>query len=541
MKDYLRSGHRIWKFTSGGVILVNLSGSPHHLRFYAGHPYFYDENIDEYVRYYCDIEFMDVQLDGGTSSLPPIGSVIIDSLSGEEWMRVPITQDQLCMLTNLSIGEHTFKVRSVDIQGAIDPTPEELSFTFHGPVDASQSDNMLLVDDTKNQMIFAIEDSVNNFYQELVADYSGTVDWIDLLYLVNVERLNREARQDDLAPYFAPSDIQSYKMILWYANDPKSFYSNVTKVHLVQHYDILRYYLDQGGSLLFTGTANICDPPYSNYACINFLEKYGGLADTLSALSQLLGDNSWFWGTPNQNNSMFVGARGLNNFNTLDPFNLNLHIYKFPTGAYFPEYWIMTSNPLGKIGNVTFLNPDQAETIFTCITDTMSIHQQFVDAPVGTKYVKEPGETGAAYTLGFPLYYMEMDDAKTFMDLVYADLDSLFSIDDPHFVQDQPYIDILSYPNPATSSSKSQIFSFNFKNIQNVVDPKIKIYNIKGQLITTINIIKENLVVTKNSISSSTSWDFKDDKGKDISNGVYFYRVESENINSKIEKFIILR
>ncbi len=89
---------------------MNLSGSPHHLRFYAGHPYFYDENIDEYVRYYCDIEFMDVQLDGGTSSLPPIGSVIIDSLSGEEWMRVPITQDQLCMLTNLSIGEHTFKV-----------------------------------------------------------------------------------------------------------------------------------------------------------------------------------------------------------------------------------------------------------------------------------------------------------------------------------------------------------------------------------------------------------------------------------------------
>jgi len=47
-------------------------------------------------------------------------------------------------------------------------------------LDASQSDNILLVDDTRNQMIFAIEDSVNNFYQELVADYSGTVDWIDL-------------------------------------------------------------------------------------------------------------------------------------------------------------------------------------------------------------------------------------------------------------------------------------------------------------------------------------------------------------------------
>ncbi|MBC8526130.1 MAG: lamin tail domain-containing protein [Candidatus Cloacimonetes bacterium] len=511
-----------------------------HGRIYAGNTYFYDENLDEYIRYYCDIEYMDIQLDGGTSGLPSIGSVIIDSLSGEEWMRITIDQDQSCMLTNLSIGEHTFKVRAIDIQGAVDPSPEELVFTLHESVDASQSDNILLVDDTQNQMIFAIEDSVNNFYQELVADYSGIVEWIDLQDLVNVEVLNRGVRQHGgLDPFFAPSDIQSYKMILWYANDPKSFYNDFTKVHLVQHYDIMRYYLDQGGSLLFTGTANICDPLYPNY--INFLEKYGGLADTLSALSQLIDENNWLWGMPNQENSMFVGAHGVNDFNTLDPFNLNLHIYKFPTGAFFPEYWVMTSNPLGKIGNVTFLNPVQAETIFTCITDTMAIHQQFADAPVGTKYVKDPGETGAVYTLGFPLYYMEIDDAKTFMDLVYADLDSLFSIDDPHFVQDQPYIDILSYPNPVTLSSNNQTFSFNFKNIQNVVDPKIKIYNIKGQLIKTIDIPKENLVVSKNSISSSTSWDFKDDQGKDILDGVYFYKIESKSMDSAIKKIVIIR
>ena len=509
-----------------------------HGRIYAGNTYFYDENIDEYIRYFCDIEYMDIQLDGGTNGLPSIGSVIIDSLTNEEWMRVPITHDQSCMLTNLSIGEHTFKVRAIDIQGAIDPTPEELSFTLHGAVDASQSENILLVDDTQNSMIFAIEDSVNAFYQELISDFTGSVDWIDLQDLANVEVLNRGVRQHGgLDPYFAPSDIQSYKMILWYANDPKnSFYNDCNKVHLLQHYDILRYYLDQGGSLLFTGTANICDPvPY----CYDLLEKYGGLADTLSALSQVLDENNWLWGNPSQENSMFVGAHGINDFTIIDPFNLNLHLYYLPNGIWFPESWVY--GPLGKIGNITFLNPEQAETIFTCITDTMDIHQQFADAPVGTKYIEEPGETGAVYTLGFPLYYMEMDDAKTFMDLVYADLDSLFSIDDPYFVQDQPYIDILSYPNPVTLSSNNQTFSFNFKNIQNVANPKIKIYNIKGQLIKTIDIPKENLVVSKNSISSSTYWDFKDDQGKDISNGVYFYRVESKNIDSPIEKMVIIR
>ena len=428
----------------------------------------------------------------------------------------------------------------------MDPSPEELMFTIPEPVDANQSDNILLVDDTQNRMIFAVEDSVNNFYQELVEDYSGSADWIDLRddNHISIYNLNRFARKDYLPPSFAPSDIQSYKMILWYANDPKSFYSDPTKVYLVHHYDILRYYLDQGGSLLFTGTAKICDPSYG-VPYYDFLEEYGGLADTLSALSQELDDNNWLWGMPNQENSMFVGAHGINGFSDLDPFNLNLHLFHWGdlnpafNGYYFPEYWIY--DPLGKIGNITFLNPVVAETIFTCITDTMDIHQQFADAPVGTKYVRDPGETGAVYTLGFPLYYMNIDEAKTFMDIVYTDLDSLFSIDDPNFVQGSPYIDMLSYPNPVTLSSKSQTFSFNFKNIQNVVDPKIKIYNIKGQLITTIDIQKENLVVNKNGVSSSTSWNLKDDQGKDISNGVYFYRIESKTIDSAIEKIVIVR
>ncbi|HHE39909.1 MAG TPA: T9SS type A sorting domain-containing protein [Candidatus Cloacimonetes bacterium] len=351
--------------------------------------------------------------------------------------------------------------------------------------------------------------------------------------------MNKQSREDDLAPSFAPSDIQSYKMILWYANDPRSFYSDVTKVHLIQHYDILRYYLEQKGSLLFTGAAKICDPIAPSTR--DFLQEYGGLEDTLSALSQLLEDNNWLWGIPSVDNSMFVGANGLNDFNTIDPFNLNLHIYKFPTGAYFPEYWVMTSNPLGKIGNVTFLNQEQAETIFTCITDTMDIHQQFADAPIGTKYIKEPGETGAVYTLGFPLYYMVMDDAKTFMDLVYADLDSLFSIDDPHFVQDHPYISALSYPNPVTLSSKHHTFSIEFMNIQNAIAPEIKIYNIKGQLVRSIKIEPEDILLTKSGSSYTTSWDLNDEKGNPAANGVYFYRIQSNNIDSSIKKLIILR
>ena len=379
--------------------------------------YFYDANLDQYVQYYCDVEYMDIQLNGGTHGLPPVGTVYIDDDTEEKWMRLPIYEEQNCKLFGLSAGEeHIFRVRSVDFQGAVDPTPAELSFILNAPILADEKEGILIIDDTQNQNIFAVEDSVNQFYQNLVDHSTETKSWLRIEDLGNIETLNRQIRVDPLAPNFAPSDIQQYKMILWYANDPKSFYSDVAKVHLIQHYDLLRYYMLSGGSLLFTGAYKICDP--ANPLTRNFLNVYGGLADTLSALSQELDTNNWLWGMPNIENSMFVAADGQDDFASLDPFNLNLQIYKLGLN-WFPEYWINT--PLGKIGNVTFLNVDNAEPIFTCVTDTMAIHQQFADATVGTKYTHETAEK-PVYLLGFPLYYMMPDDSKSFIDIIFDEV-----------------------------------------------------------------------------------------------------------------------
>jgi len=41
---------------------------------------------------------------------------------------------------------------------------------------------------------------------------------------------------------------------------------------------------------------------------------------------------------------------------------------------------------------------------------------------VGSKYTKEPGTTGTAYILGFPLYYINIDDAKLFMNEVIDEI-----------------------------------------------------------------------------------------------------------------------
>ncbi len=511
-------------------------------------PYYYDENLDEYVHYYCEVDYMDIQLDGGVNGLPVIGDIINDSIRSDEWMRVPIENPRECVLTGLSSGQHTFSVRAVDAQGAVDPTPEELIFTFHEPLDANNYDNILVIDDTQNQIIFAVEDSVNKFYAELMEGCSSTVDWIDLRddYYSNIAVLNEQIRDELMTHYFAPSDLQNYKMILWYANDPKSFYTDLTEVHLIAHYDALTYYLEQKGSLVFTGTARISDKStyyYHNYPHDKkyiFLREYAGLADTLSELSQSLDLDNWFWGTPTVENSMFAGAQGVNDFGNFGQFNLNQHLYKFPTGAFFPEYWIFSTNPLGKIGNVTLLNPLKADTIFTCITDTMDIHQQFAGAPVGTKYVKEPNETGAVYVLGFPLYYMQLDDAKAFMDRVYTEVDSLFSDDTTH-IHEHPRIDVLSYPNPATPKLFTHFFSVHFEHMDSFENAKLKIYNVRGQHIKTVHIEDKDCSKTKQGLTLILPWDLRDERGKEVSNGVYLYRVETKGVDSAIDKMVILR
>jgi len=381
--------------------------------------YYYDANLDDYIQYFCDVEFMEIQIDGGVDGLPPVGTVITDNVTGEEWMRLPIYDEQACKLFGLSPGEHTFEVRSVDFQGAVDPTPAELLFYLHEPILEDEKEGLLFVDDTGNQNIFAVEDSVNKFYENITSHCNESINWLRIEDLGNIEKLNRQIRIDPLAPCFAPSDIQQYKMIIWYANDPKGFYSDVTKVHLVQHYDLMRYYMISGGSCLLTGTAKISDPVIP--ATRNFLQLYGGLADTLSALTQELGTNNWLWGTPNTTNSMFVAANGQNGFASIDTLHLNWNLYKFPTGAFFPGYWIMPTNPLGKISNVTFLNVDNAEPIFSCVTDTLAIHQQFANATVGTKYTHETAQK-PVYILGFPLYYMMPDDSKDFIDIIFDEV-----------------------------------------------------------------------------------------------------------------------
>ncbi|MCD6101817.1 MAG: hypothetical protein J7J77_02040 [Candidatus Cloacimonetes bacterium] len=388
---------------------------------FAGNTYNYDKSLSIYEKYFCDIAYMDIQLDGGTDGLPSISTHIISDSLGD-WMRIPIYEDQKCKLFNIAPGQHTFRVRAVDYQGAVDTTPESLAFVLYERKGADAKSGVLLVDDTKGTNIYAVEDSVDIFYNHLLEDCpNDSIFDLQESPFTDTKILNQDIRNDKpiVVPYFAPSDIQGYKLIIWHANNPKELFpSTLGAVHLVNHYDILRFYLNSGGNLLFTGCAKVWDPDYTK---TNFLQDYAGLSDSASVLNNESLYESWD-AFPATDNSMFGGANGTKDFSDIDTLHLNLKIYHIALDYYFPECNTHLQ-PLRAMGKITVLDIVEADPIFTCIPGPLFPNPETYDGTcVGSKYTKEPGVTGKTYILGFPLYYIELDDAKAFIHKVFDEV-----------------------------------------------------------------------------------------------------------------------
>ncbi|MCD6101725.1 MAG: T9SS type A sorting domain-containing protein, partial [Candidatus Cloacimonetes bacterium] len=86
-----------------------------------------------------------------------------------------------------------------------------------------------------------------------------------------------------------------------------------------------------------------------------------------------------------------------------------------------------------------------------------------------------------------------------------------------------------NYPNPVVNSTN---ISFSLpKNADNV---ELKIYNIKGQLVKKFKM--QNAKCGMNSMV----WNGRDNSGKPVANGIYFYKLSIDKTEI-IKKMIILR
>ena len=88
-------------------------------------------------------------------------------------------------------------------------------------------------------------------------------------------------------------------------------------------------------------------------------------------------------------------------------------------------------------------------------------------------------------------------------------------------------ISLLCYPNPVQGST-----SICFSTTEIPEDAEIKIYNVKGQLVKNFGDLtgKEKVV-----------WSGQDNRDRQLSNGIYFYRIETDKYKSEIRKILMLR
>ena len=86
-----------------------------------------------------------------------------------------------------------------------------------------------------------------------------------------------------------------------------------------------------------------------------------------------------------------------------------------------------------------------------------------------------------------------------------------------------------NYPNPFSTST-----TISFFNTKPTKTTKIKIYNVKGQL------VKNFEFRTPNSELIKVVWDGRDENGKELSNGIYFYKMDTDD-RTFIKKMILIR
>ncbi|HOV17037.1 MAG TPA: T9SS type A sorting domain-containing protein [Candidatus Cloacimonadota bacterium] len=122
----------------------------------------------------------------------------------------------------------------------------------------------------------------------------------------------------------------------------------------------------------------------------------------------------------------------------------------------------------------------------------------------------------------------------------FADTDSLNDVSYPFEVDVQPYVgnedetaaapevQLSANPNPFSSSVT---FNFNLKKPDTV---KLEIYNLLGQKVTVLT--KE----AKSAGVQSLTWNGKDAKGKDVPNGIYFCRLQT-NGHSVTKRIVRLK
>jgi hypothetical protein len=122
--------------------------------------------------------------------------------------------------------------------------------------------------------------------------------------------------------------------------------------------------------------------------------------------------------------------------------------------------------------------------------------------------------------LPFPLYYMDFEDSQTFIHNLFINYFGETGIEDVDYTHVPKKVNLeQNYPNPFNPTTT---ISYSLPNTSEVA---IKIYDVSGKLVKTL------VNGEQQAGYHSVKWDGKDERDRDVSSGLYIYRLESEKFN----------
>ncbi|MCF7857698.1 MAG: T9SS type A sorting domain-containing protein [Candidatus Cloacimonetes bacterium] len=267
------------------------------------------------------------------------------------------------------------------------------------------------------------------------------------------------------------TELANYSTVIWHADD----ISNYPFVNGIYN---MKSYLMAGGNLLASCWKQLCMLPdnFQNYFL--FLNEAATHPE-----------------------SDFAGAFGLNDFD-----NIVVDLNKIPLPTWGENLQYVNK----------FETLENAEAIFS--------YDSFTNDPNWENQIcgQRSSIDNNTYLLGFPLYYMQQDQAENFVQIVLEDFGEPSSIS--NYELPITYYELSNYPNPFNPET---LIVF---NLPKTGKTKLEIFNVNGQKVKTL--VNENLGKGTYEIY----WKGKDDGNKMVSSGVYFYKLQTseEIINKKM-------
>ncbi|MBE0432259.1 M28 family peptidase [candidate division WOR-3 bacterium] len=291
------------------------------------------------------------------------------------------------------------------------------------------------------------------------------------------------------APVLA--DFVPYSSIVWFADD---YLENFAAGHVAD----LQTYLGLGGNLWFVGwrpTANLQGQlayPFT-FSTGSFLYDYFHLSNVAITAAT----------------DSFQAADGLAGYPRLE-----VDTSKVPYSTWN-----------GVLRYIEALTPvSGGEVIYTM--DMRNSASPYQGASCAVRYL---GSGHKAVFFGFPLYFMDQDDARLAAQQVMSDFGEVGIAETPKSTG--AVSGVLLQPNVPNPFKNETVLRYQLGAASNV---RLRIYNVVGQSVSTL------VDAVQEPGAYSIIWPGLDDHGRKVASGVYFCRLETEN-ESTMKKLTILR